>query len=74
MHGRLNMDRSIDWPWSWEEEIEWKADLEERDYTFIEELIDNAVEERTAVSGYIAESFPQDVSEDNSSEKYCVMA
>ena len=68
------MDRSIDWPWSWEEEIEWKADMEERDYNFIEELIDNAVEDSATVSGYILESFPQGVSEDDSSEKYCVMA
>jgi len=68
------MNRSIDWPWSWEEEIEWKADMEERDYNFIEELIDNAVEDSATVSGYILESFPQGVSEDDSSEKYCVMA
>ena len=37
------MDRRTDWPWSWEEEAEWKAELEERDYDFIEELIDEAV-------------------------------
>ena len=68
------MDRSIDWPWSWEEEIAWKADLEERDNSFLEELIDNAVEDSTGVSGDILESFPQELSEDVSSEKYCVMA
>jgi hypothetical protein len=74
MHGRLNMDRSIDWPWSWEEEIEWKADLEDRDNNFLEELIDNALEDSASVSGYILESLPQELSEDASSEKYCVMA
>ena len=68
------MDRNIDWPWSWEEEIEWKADLEDRDNNFIEELIDNAVEDSVSVSGYILESFPQELSEDAGSEKYCVMA
>ena len=67
------MDRNIDWPWSWEEEIEWKADQEERDYSFIEELIDNAVADGASLSGYSPESFPQELSEDNS-EKYCVMA
>ena len=44
------MDRSTEWPWSWEEEGEWKAELEERDHEFLEglidlkELIDSAVE------------------------------
>jgi hypothetical protein len=68
------MDRSIDWPWSWEEEIEWKADLEDRDNNFLEELIANALEDSASVSGYILESLPQGLSEDASSEKYCVMA
>lgn len=44
------MDRHSDWPWSWEEEVEWKEDLEERDYDFLEELIENAVEEVVADS------------------------
>lgn len=68
------MDRSIDWPWSWEEEIEWKAELEERDYGLIEELIDSAVEDSPSVSGYALESFPQELWEDPSAEKYCVVA
>lgn len=68
------MDRSMDWPWSWEEEIEWKADLEDRDNNFLEELIDNALEDSASVAGYILESLPQELSEDASSEKYCVMA
>jgi len=38
------MDRT-EWPWSWEEEAEWKAELEARDYDFLEELIDSAVED-----------------------------
>jgi len=42
-----------DWPWSWEEEAEWKAELEERDYDFLEELIDSAAE--------IAETSSRDV-------------
>lgn len=74
MHGRFDMDRNTDWPWSWEEEIEWKADLEERDQNFIEELIDNAAEDSARVTGYVLESFPQERSEDNGPEKYCVMA
>jgi len=42
------MNWGTEWPWSWEEEIEWKADLEERDYDFLQELIDNAVEDIAA--------------------------
>ena len=74
MHWRINMDRNIDWPWSWEEEIEWKADLEDRDNNFLEDLIDNALEDNGSVSGYLLESLPQELSEDASSDKYCVMA
>jgi hypothetical protein len=37
---RLEMDRSIEWPWSWEEEAEWKADLEDREHSGLEGLID----------------------------------
>jgi len=46
------MDRSTESPWSWEEEAEWKADLEQRDDNVLEglidleELIDSAVEDR----------------------------
>ena len=32
------MDTSTDWPWDWEEEAEWKAELENRDYEFLESL------------------------------------
>lgn len=68
------MNRSLDWPWSWEEEIAWKADLEDRDNNFLEELIDSAVEDGAGVSGYIPEPFPQELLEDANSDKYCVMA
>jgi hypothetical protein len=39
------MDTSTDWPWDWEEEAEWKAELENRDYEFLESLIDSAFED-----------------------------
>jgi len=45
------MYRNTESPWSWEEEVEWKADLEEREQNALEglidfeELIDSAVEE-----------------------------
>jgi hypothetical protein len=56
------MDRNIDWPWSWEEEIEWKADLEGRDYEFLQELIDNALGDTTADIGHALESSPEEPS------------
>ena len=48
------MDRSTECPWSWEEEAEWKADLEERDNDLVaglidfEDLVDSAIEEGVA--------------------------
>jgi hypothetical protein len=46
------MDTSTEWPWDWEEEVEWKAELEERDYEFVEGLIESAFEEIEAGSEY----------------------
>ena len=68
------MDRSTDWPWSWEEEVEWKADLEERDYEFLEELMDNAVEDSTKDSRYGLGSTSLEASEDAAPEEYFVTA
>lgn len=65
------MDRT-DWPWSWEEEIKWKADLEERDFEFFQELIDNAVEDGTADLHYNARLVAEDSSEDAVSSEYFV--
>jgi hypothetical protein len=69
------MDRRADWPWSWEEEAEWKAELEERDYDFIEELIDNAVEDVITGSQYVlGPRLEQQSAEDAAYEKYSVAA
>jgi hypothetical protein len=74
MRRRLNMDRSTDWPWSWEEEVQWKADLEERDYAFLEDLIDSAFEDDTAGSRYVLGPFQQEPTEDGIPEEYSVTA
>ena len=66
------MDRSTDWPWSWEEEVEWKADLEERDYEFLQELIANEVEDSRTDMRYSLESLPEESSRDAGTEKYLV--
>ena len=68
------MDRSTDWPWSWEEEVQWKADLEERDYDFLQELIDNAVEDSPAGSPYVVAPPQEEVAEDATPEEYSVTA
>jgi hypothetical protein len=69
------MDRSTEWPWSWEEEAEWKAELEERDYDFLEELIDSAVEDGTTGSSYVlGPPQEEEPAEDSTPEKYLVTA
>jgi hypothetical protein len=66
------MDRSTDWPWSWEEEVEWKTDLEERDYEFLQELMENEVEDSTIDMRHRLESLPEEPSQDAGAEKYLV--
>lgn len=68
------MDRTTDWPWCWEEEISWKADLDERDDDFLQELIDNAVEDIATESFYNLVSLPEESSEDPASKKYLLTA
>jgi hypothetical protein len=47
------MDRRTDWPWDWEEEVEWKAELEKPENDFLGELIDNALEDGMTGSRYV---------------------
>ncbi|HTT20699.1 MAG TPA: hypothetical protein VMG82_17315 [Candidatus Sulfotelmatobacter sp.] len=68
------MDRSMDWPWSWEEEVQWKADLEERDYDFLQELIDNTVEDSAVDSHYSPGSTTERTAGNTAPEKYFVTA
>ncbi len=68
------MDRNMDWPWSWEEEVEWKADLEERDYDFLQELVDNAMEDTTPSSGYTLGPVTEELTDDVTPERYVVTA
>ena len=69
------MDRRVEWPWSWEEEVEWKSELEERDNEFLDELIENAVAGRVPDSRY-AFGLPQEEepSADGAPEKYLIVA
>jgi hypothetical protein len=63
------------WPWSWEEEAEWKAELEDRDYSFLEDLIDSAVEGGIAdLRDVLGSPREAKAEEDGSLEKYSVTA
>ncbi|HKI00054.1 MAG TPA: hypothetical protein VJ999_13180 [Candidatus Sulfotelmatobacter sp.] len=66
------MDRSTEWPWSWEEEAKWKAELEERDYDFLDRLMDSAVEGSGGRSYVLGP--PQEEPAEDSPEKYSVTA
>ncbi len=69
------MDRRTEWPWSSEEEAEWKAELEERDYDFLEELIDSAVEDGGTGSSFVlGPPQEEEPGEDGTQEKYSVTA
>lgn len=69
------MDRRTDWPWDWQEEAEWKTELEERDYDFLEELIDTAVENGTTDSLYVLGPRWEDESVEGATpERYSVAA
>jgi hypothetical protein len=69
------MDSGPEWPWSWEEEADWKADLEERQNDFLEELLDSVVEDGTAGSSFVVElALAEDRAEDSTPEKYSVTA
>ncbi|HXY50342.1 MAG TPA: hypothetical protein VEI01_12880 [Terriglobales bacterium] len=63
------------WPWSWEEEAEWKAELENRDYSFLEDLIDSAVEGGIAdLRDVLGSPWEDNAEEDDTLEKYSVTA
>ena len=69
------MDRSTQWPWSWEEEAEWKAEMEERDNDFLDELIDRAVEDGITGSRYIlGPPQEEEPEQDGASQKYSITA
>jgi len=67
------MDRRTEWPWSLDEEIEWKAELEERDQDFMEQLMgDNIEDELSSSRDFI--SSPEKEPADSIPEKYLVTA
>jgi hypothetical protein len=71
---RHNMDRRTDWPWSSEEEAEWKAELEEKDNDLLEEMIDSAADNGLTGSPYVSGSRETPGPDDVTPEKYLVAA
>jgi len=72
----VKMDKSADWPWNTEEEVEWKTELEEKEERsdeLLEELIDSAADSGIAGSR-IVPGPPQkeEPAEDGVPEKYSV--
>lgn len=64
---------STEWPWSWEEEAAWKAELEERKGDdFLAELIDSAFEEDVTGWRDVLRPRPEEAVEDAAPEKYSV--
>ena len=68
------MDRRTEWPWSLEEEAEWKAELEQRDQDFAEKLMDDTVEDDLSRSRYVLGISEEGPAEDAIPEKYLVTA
>jgi hypothetical protein len=69
------LDWRTEWPWSSEEEAEWKAELEERNDDLLEELMGGVVEEGIAGSRYgIGATQQEEPAEDTMPEKYSVTA
>lgn len=68
------MDRKEEWPWSLEEEAEWKAELEGREQDFVDELISDTVEDDLSSSRYVLRIPEETPAEDTIPEKYLVTA
>jgi len=68
------MDRRTEWPWSLEEEAEWKAELEEREQDLVEEFVDDTVEDELSNSRYVLGNPEGQPAENTTPEKYLVTA
>ena len=67
------MDRTEMWPWSIEEEAQWKADLEERNDEVLEQLIETASEGGIPGSRYVFGALQkEEPAEEGAPEKYLV--
>jgi len=67
------MDRRTEWPWSFEEEAEWKAELEDQEQGFVEELVGETVDDGLSTSGDVIGT-PEKEPANSIPEKYLVTA
>jgi hypothetical protein len=67
------MDWRIEWPWSLEEEAEWKAEMEQGGQDFVEDLMGETVEDEQSGSRDVVET-PDKEPADSIPEKYSVTA
>ncbi len=65
------MDKRTEWPWSLEEEAEWKAELERREQNSVEELMGEGIEDE---SGDVFGFPEEEAAEGSIPEKYSVTA
>jgi len=40
------------WPWSWEEEVEWRKEMRQEEFGWMDELIDHMIKDGLAGSSY----------------------
>jgi hypothetical protein len=67
------MERTEKWPWNIEEEVQWKANLEERNDEVLEQLIETASEGGMSGSRYVLDTLQkEEPAERGAPEKYLV--
>jgi len=68
------VDKRVEWPWSLEEEAEWKAELEQKDSGLVEELIADAMESASESAREVVVPVEATSTEESLPEKYLVTA
>jgi len=66
------MDWRTEWPWSLEEEAEWKSELEQRKPGIVENLLDQVVEDEQSSSGDVVDTTEGESVGASTPEKYLV--
>lgn len=66
------MDWRTEWPWSLEEEAEWKSELEQRKQGIVENLLDEVVEDELSSSGEVIDTPEGESAAGSTPEKYLV--
>ena len=67
------MDKRIEWPWSSEEEAEWKSELAKKDQDLAEELMDDVADDESG-SRDVSRPAEEEPSGDAIPDQYSVTA